>query len=111
MLLVSEAVLLPGADAAAPGWVEISGERITATGLGAPARTDGVRVAGTLVPGFVDVHAHGGGGASFVTLDPAEVETALAAHAAAGTTTMIDIGNLGGSQISPWKIRNDSPMP
>ena len=89
MLLAAESVLLPGADAATRGWIETSGERITAAGVGVPPREPDNRLDGTVVPGFVDVHAHGGGGASFVTLDPDEVQTALAAHAAVGTTTMV----------------------
>jgi N-acetylglucosamine-6-phosphate deacetylase len=41
------------------------------------------------VPGYVDLHSHGGGGASFTTGDPAEARRAIAAHAAHGTTAMI----------------------
>lgn len=89
MLLAADAVLLPGAAEPEPGWVEIAGERITATGSGSPNRPVDERLEGTLAPGYVDVHVHGGGGASFVTTDPADVETALAAHAAVGTTTMV----------------------
>ena len=89
MFLVAGAVLLPGAGEAKPGWIEIAGERIVAVGHGVAPRPADERLEGTVVPGFVDVHSHGGGGASFVTLDPGEVETALAAHAAVGTTTMV----------------------
>jgi N-acetylglucosamine-6-phosphate deacetylase len=52
-----------------PGWLHIDGERIAAVGGGAPpgeaAALDGRRI----VPGFVDVHVHGGGGASYTTGD------------------------------------------
>jgi N-acetylglucosamine-6-phosphate deacetylase len=45
--------------------------------------------AGTILPGLIDIHCHGGGGYSFVTTDP---EVALAAarhHALAGTTGIV----------------------
>ncbi|MEV5506306.1 N-acetylglucosamine-6-phosphate deacetylase [Streptomyces orinoci] len=41
-----------------------------------------------IVPGFVDMHVHGGGGASFSSGDPEEALTAINAHRAHGTTTM-----------------------
>jgi N-acetylglucosamine-6-phosphate deacetylase len=42
----------------------------------------------TLVPGFVDIHAHGGGGAAFVD-GPAAAAEVAATHLAHGTTTMV----------------------
>ena len=89
MLLSADRVLFPGADATAPGWVEVSGERIAAAGPGPAPRPADEHLAGTLVPGFVDVHCHGGGGASFVTEDPDTARRALAAHRAHGVTTMV----------------------
>ena len=41
------------------------------------------------MPGFVDAHSHGGGGAAFTSGDPAEAATVLATHRAHGTTTMM----------------------
>ncbi|WP_113699865.1 N-acetylglucosamine-6-phosphate deacetylase [Nonomuraea lactucae] len=47
-------------------------------------------VAGAWVlPGFIDVHAHGGGGRSFTTGDPAEIDEAAAFHLAHGTTRLL----------------------
>ena len=71
-----------------PGWVSVDDERVTAVGSGRPAAE--VRDLGgvTLVPGFVDMHVHGGGGAAFT--DGAEqAARVLDAHAARGTTSMI----------------------
>jgi N-acetylglucosamine-6-phosphate deacetylase len=42
-----------------------------------------------IVPGFVDLHVHGGGGASFSTQEPERARTAIATHRAHGTTTML----------------------
>ncbi|MEU5211931.1 N-acetylglucosamine-6-phosphate deacetylase [Streptomyces sp. NPDC020742] len=42
-----------------------------------------------VVPGFVDVHVHGGGGGSFSSADPGECMTAIDTHRRHGTTTMV----------------------
>ncbi|MFJ8917993.1 N-acetylglucosamine-6-phosphate deacetylase [Streptomyces sp. NPDC102415] len=42
-----------------------------------------------LVPGFVDMHNHGGGGASFATGTAEDALTAVRAHRARGTTTVV----------------------
>jgi N-acetylglucosamine-6-phosphate deacetylase len=89
MLLAADRILFPDADAPAPGWLEIAGDRIVAAGTGPSPRPADERLDGLVVPGFVDVHSHGGGGASFVTTDPDEVRTALAAHRRHGVTTMV----------------------
>jgi N-acetylglucosamine-6-phosphate deacetylase len=72
-----------------PGWVEIERGRIRAVGEGTPPRPATAALgAVVLVPGFVDVHCHGGGGSSFGSdLDAAA--TAIAAHRAHGTTTLV----------------------
>ncbi|MEV4443644.1 N-acetylglucosamine-6-phosphate deacetylase [Streptomyces sp. NPDC049577] len=42
-----------------------------------------------IVPGFVDIHVHGGGGASFSAGSAEEAMTAIRTHRAHGTTTMV----------------------
>ena len=42
-----------------------------------------------VVPGFVDMHVHGGGGASFSAGSAEEALTAVGTHRAHGTTTMV----------------------
>ena len=42
-----------------------------------------------ILPGFVDIHVHGGGGHTFTTGDPAEARRAAAFHARHGTTTLL----------------------
>lgn len=40
-----------------------------------------------VLPGFVDIHCHGGGGAAYTEADPERLATAAAAHRRHGTTT------------------------
>nr|WP_240037609.1 N-acetylglucosamine-6-phosphate deacetylase [Glycomyces paridis] len=44
---------------------------------------------GWVLPGFVDVHCHGGGGFSLANGDPDSARGAAAFHAAKGTTTLV----------------------
>ena len=89
MLIAADRILLADSVGFTRGWIEVAEGRIIACGPGEPPHTPDETVDGWLTPGFVDPHAHGGGGASFVTDDPAEVDTVLAAHRAVGTTTMV----------------------
>lgn len=55
-------------------------------------RTDGEVLdlgSGWLVPGFVDLHCHGGAGASFGAADAEEIRAAARFHASHGTTTLL----------------------
>lgn len=71
-----------------PGWLEVDGSRISRVVAGAPEPgTKHVRVA-TVIPGLVDVHLHGGGGASFADGTEASILTAVLHHRRAGTTTV-----------------------
>lgn len=71
-------------------WMLIEGDTITRTGIGvAPAADERVDVAGRwLVPGFIDLHCHGGGGHAFDDGDD-EIMAALATHRAHGTTRSV----------------------
>lgn len=89
MLITADRILLGDADSLVAGWVETEGEGIVATGTGAPPRPADEHLAGIVIPGYVDVHSHGGGGASFVTEDPEVARQALAAHRRLGVTTMV----------------------
>jgi N-acetylglucosamine-6-phosphate deacetylase len=71
------------------GWVVIDGERVLAVGAGPPPEPPSWSLPGLVVPGFVDVHVHGGGGASFDGGDPSAVATVVRTHLAHGTTTMV----------------------
>jgi N-acetylglucosamine-6-phosphate deacetylase len=70
-----------------PGWVEVVDGRIEAVEPGTPERSD--LHGSVIVPGFVDIHCHGGGGASFDSADPEECTRAAAFHRERGTTTLV----------------------
>ena len=89
VLLSGWGVLTPDATVSR-GWVQIRGQRITGVGAGTPARpAEGeehlVLTGCTVVPGFIDLHVHGGG-ASFVQGAPAAVPRARTFHRRGGTT-------------------------
>jgi N-acetylglucosamine-6-phosphate deacetylase len=71
-----------------PGWVTIRGDTIAGVGRGSPPA--GTRVVdlpgGYVLPGFVDLHMHGGAGAQITTEDPQEIRRAVAFHRRHGTT-------------------------
>ncbi|MGD8151414.1 N-acetylglucosamine-6-phosphate deacetylase [Ornithinimicrobium sp. Y1694] len=83
-LVSSPAMLQPDGTLAA-GWVEELGGMITDLGTGAAPGPVEVDTA-YLIPGFVDVHCHGGGGHTFATTDPREVAAAATLHRRHGTT-------------------------
>ncbi|MFC4858912.1 N-acetylglucosamine-6-phosphate deacetylase [Actinophytocola glycyrrhizae] len=76
-----------------PGWVLVDDGTISAIGSGEPpARPDAEVTDATgswVLPGFVDIHCHGGGGAAFTSADPGHVRQVVDAHTAHGTTTML----------------------
>jgi N-acetylglucosamine-6-phosphate deacetylase len=72
-----------------PGWVQITGDRIITTGTGLPASPDVDLGDAVLVPGFVDMHVHGGAGAAFPDGDAEGAMRAVAFHRGHGTTTMV----------------------
>ena len=73
-----------------PGWVEIAGDRISAVGAGEPPRPADTDLGdAVLVPGFVDVHVHGGAGAAFPDGDVAAALQAVRFHRSHGSTTML----------------------
>ncbi|MFE6333290.1 N-acetylglucosamine-6-phosphate deacetylase [Streptomyces sp. NPDC057798] len=85
--------VLMGAHVALPtgvidnGQVVIEGDRIAAT---AQENAQVIDVTGHyLVPGFVDIHNHGGGGASFTSGTVEDVLQGIDTHRRHGTTTLV----------------------
>lgn len=68
--------------------VEVLGDRIMAVRAYRPRETVHMR-ASFVLPGFVDMHVHGGGGHTVTTGDASQVREAAAFHARHGTTTML----------------------
>lgn len=88
MILTAAQVVTP-ARVLAPGWLLLDGDRILEVGEGPPPRAADVDLGPvTVTPGFVDLHVHGGGGASFETGTADAADVATAAHLAHGTTSM-----------------------
>jgi len=88
-LLVAEHVVTPQGvlDNAV---ITIRGTRlISCEPLVGAVGTGGERVAGWVVPGFVDTHVHGGGGFDYATESPEVALRARAFHAACGTTSSL----------------------
>jgi N-acetylglucosamine-6-phosphate deacetylase len=69
------------------GFVEIQGTTIADVGTGAPPPgTDRVDLGGGwLLPGYIDIHVHGGGGHDFTT-SPHDLAGGVAFHRSRGTT-------------------------
>jgi N-acetylglucosamine-6-phosphate deacetylase len=81
-MILTNARLIGGADVAR-GWLEIEGGRVLDAGAGSRPGAD---LGGRFVaPGFVDMHVHGGGGASF----PDDPRTAIDFHRRHGTTSCL----------------------
>ncbi|MFE0254592.1 N-acetylglucosamine-6-phosphate deacetylase [Streptomyces sp. NPDC059010] len=69
------------------GQVVVDGTHITAA---APENAHRIDLTGYyVVPGFVDIHNHGGGGASFTSGTPDDVVTGIHTHRLHGTTTLV----------------------
>jgi N-acetylglucosamine-6-phosphate deacetylase len=89
VLLTADRIVTP-ARVFAPGWLLVDGDRIAEVGPGDPPRPPDVALPGaTVVPGFVDAHAHGGGGGSFDSGTAEDAATAVRAHLRHGTTSMM----------------------
>jgi N-acetylglucosamine-6-phosphate deacetylase len=73
-----------------PGWVDVSLGQIAGCGSGRPPRPADVDMPEALVvPGFVDIHVHGGGGASYADANVGDVVRAAMFHRSHGTTTTL----------------------
>ncbi|MWC00184.1 N-acetylglucosamine-6-phosphate deacetylase [Agromyces seonyuensis] len=93
--IVHSARLVSGGRLERDAWVAFAGEGVLARGTGdgwrgeaAPASAIVDAGGAFLTPGFVDLHGHGGGGASFDD-GGAAIDLALATHRAHGTTRSV----------------------
>lgn len=96
LLLRNAALVLPG-GVVDRAWLLVADGRIAGIASSAAApepelgpETAVLDLAGRhVVPGFVDMHVHGGGGATFTTGDPEQAAAAARFHLGHGTTTMV----------------------
>lgn len=88
MLIAASRVVTP-TRVVEPGWLRLSGPRIVEVGSGPPPVPPDLTIEGTVAPGFVDMHVHGGGGASFDAGTANAADTVVRAHRAHGTTSMV----------------------
>lgn len=99
MTVIHSARLVSGGDTVPDAWVRFEGDRVAARGIGdgwrdaieatAAQAAEVTDAAGRwLAPGFIDLHCHGGGGASADDGDDA-IPTVLATHRAHGTTRTV----------------------
>ena len=87
VIVAAEHVVTPD-RVLAPGWLRIAAGRIAAVGEGEPLEPATYRGHWAL-PGFIDMHVHGGGGASFTDGGPQDARRAAAFHRAHGTTRIV----------------------
>jgi N-acetylglucosamine-6-phosphate deacetylase len=97
---VNDDIVLAGAHVVAadgvlgPGWIRVAGGRIADLGPGSPPAAWAVGDVTDLTdrwvfPGFVDIHVHGGGGASFTEGGAEQARQAAAFHRAHGSTRIV----------------------
>ena len=93
-LLTGGRVVTP-AGVLSPGWIRVAGTAIDAVGPGEPGeqRSSGLpvtRLSGHWVlPGFIDMHVHGGGGTSFTQGTAEDARHTADFHRRHGSTTIV----------------------
>lgn len=68
-------------------WLRIEGGIIREIGTDSKTEAD-LKLSGTLIPAFVDIHCHGGGGFYFSDPQPANIARAIELHRNSGTATL-----------------------
>ncbi|OBG11868.1 N-acetylglucosamine-6-phosphate deacetylase [Mycolicibacterium celeriflavum] len=90
MTLIAAGTMVLDDQVCKPGWLATSAGRIIECGPGpAPRPPDHDFAEHVVVPGFVDMHVHGGGGASYTDGIRSEIEQAAEFHRRHGTTTTV----------------------
>lgn len=85
-MIIAAATVHTGRGTSGPGWVRVEDDLVAEVGQGPPPEP--AKEFDVLMPGFVDMHCHGGGGAAF-TDGAAAADTVLQAHLAHGTTSVM----------------------
>jgi len=93
-LLTRGRVVTPG-GVLSPGWIRTAGSVIDAVGPGEPSEHESSGLAATdlhghwILPGFIDMHVHGGGGTSFTEGTAEDARRAAEFHRRHGSTTIV----------------------
>jgi N-acetylglucosamine-6-phosphate deacetylase len=88
--LISAGTIVIDGRICRPGWLETSGRQILGCGTGmAPRAADIDFPDSVVVPGFIDMHVHGGGGASYTDAGGPAIAAAAGFHLRHGTTTTL----------------------
>ncbi|MEO5832335.1 MAG: N-acetylglucosamine-6-phosphate deacetylase [Nakamurella sp.] len=89
-MLITADTVVTGDALLRPGWVTIAGGVVLAVGAGTPSGAADVALGPvTVVPGFVDMHVHGGGGGAFPEATAASSRATIDLHRVHGTTSMV----------------------
>jgi N-acetylglucosamine-6-phosphate deacetylase len=83
-VIISAATVLIDQELQKEVWLEIEDGVIRSINSGTAPEYD-LRYEGILIPGFVDIHCHGGGGKYFASLTDSEISQVIATHRAGGT--------------------------
>ena len=83
-MIISAATVLIDQELQKEVWLEIEDGVIRSINSGTTPEYD-LRYEGILIPGFVDIHCHGGGGKYFGGLTDSQIEEVIATHRAGGT--------------------------
>ncbi len=88
MVLIAAGTAVLDGQPCRPGWLEVSGRQLAGCGAGEPPGPADVSLPNSVVvPGFIDMHVHGGGGASYT--DAHGIAPAAEFHLRHGTTTTL----------------------
>lgn len=93
MRLLTDLQWLNADGALADGWILIEQDRISDCGHGAPPQQPEATIeslqGAVVLPGFIDLHCHGGGGGSYLSGSTEEARQAALTHRRHGTTTSL----------------------
>ena len=87
-MIISAATVLIDQELQKEMWLEIEDGVIHSINSGTTPEYDH-RYEGILLPGFVDIHCHGGGGKYFASLTDAEISQVISTHRAGGTVATL----------------------
>jgi N-acetylglucosamine-6-phosphate deacetylase len=107
MIIAAARAVIDGKDRSEI-WIDIRDGFIHEIGDGTHPSAER-KFTGTLIPGFVDIHCHGGGGYYFSNLNPDQITGAINIHRRAGTTTQF--ASLVTADLGLLKVQIEALIP